>query len=753
MRSQIKLSRSARHWFVKLVLRLWAFYPVSMTACQSCSVLHLLNVEPYPVNDKLAVVWDKGLELIPAGHLAAEQINKRSDILPGYELKLIDVDSEACGLNVISKGVANTVRVLVDTRNQMCIVGVVGLFCSPVTKAISPIVSHPKLGGYIQIVASTSPLLHAESNLFHIIRSSSVFSEATLALMKAFGWQRISSVHNSRLYFRSTADNFVERILSNNSEYKLITHVLLSDSTILLDAPATINNLNTNTARISFWSVSYIQATFLLCEAYHKNLIWPGYIYIIQEHSVDLILRHQMATSCSKEEILTAMEGVFLLQYRLSVESETRLFSNLTYSDNRKMYIDKLEEFNSSTSEILEGNIYANSLYDQVWAFALALNNSLPSITSQNISFEDYRIGKRGSHLSGILRTELKKISLQGASGWIHFGEDQESPSYVNIFQIQNKTAEHIGVYDPFTQNITFTTKFTSFRNIPPDMFETIYNLLPLWLLGCMLVGQGILFIIITTNLVLILKWRKVKEVKAISPLLSILMLIGCYILSLAPVILAVSRMLMIKNDDLSTSLCILKSWASIGIELIFATLFWRMLRIHRIFHTKQMTVMNDYWVNGYLFIYSLLICMGKIVLLIIWNSVDPIKSEINQVYISASDRLPYYQATLRCRISRVWSIIILLYSGVLLFMVVVLAIQTRHIKNNLYKDTKKVNIFIFLVVIILTIAKLFLFVFDELGIETGANVSEWLAYLTIPLLCQGFLFIPKILPLALKNN
>ena len=155
--------------------------------------------EPYPVsaNESAApgIQWDKAFELIPAGHLAAEQINNCSEILPGHELKLIDIDSEACGINVISKGImiTNVYRELVNP-NQICIVtvGVIGLFCSEIMGAISPIISHPNIGGYIHIAASASPA-HCEishhsksSRLFHIIESSSAFNEAMLALMHTY---------------------------------------------------------------------------------------------------------------------------------------------------------------------------------------------------------------------------------------------------------------------------------------------------------------------------------------------------------------------------------------------------------------------------------------------------------------------------------------------------------------------------------------------------------------------------------------
>ena len=42
--------------------------------------------------------WDKGFRLIPVGHLAIKQINNRSDIPPSYQLELIDIESEACGI-------------------------------------------------------------------------------------------------------------------------------------------------------------------------------------------------------------------------------------------------------------------------------------------------------------------------------------------------------------------------------------------------------------------------------------------------------------------------------------------------------------------------------------------------------------------------------------------------------------------------------------------------------------------------------
>ena len=552
--------------------------PASQDPQGQCPILYLLNVQPYPVsaNESAALgIWDKAFELIPASHLAAEQINNRSDILPGHELKLINIDSEACGINVVSKGITNVYRALVNP-SQTCIVGVIGLFCSAMTSAISPIISHPNVGGYAHIAASTSPV-HRDSDcknpsLFHIIESSSAFNEATLALMRTYNWQRITSIDTeSEFYFMSTSIDFIERI-SSNSEYELVTRIPIIDSSHM-QIQEKFDIIRQKGARISYWSVTHDQAAYLLCMAYQRNFTWPGYVYIIQQQSVGRILT--IETSCNKEEILIAMEGVFILHYRLYVEDNTELVSGVNYSEFQRLYMDKLKELASTANESLQKNLYANSMYDQVWAFALAINKSLMSIKSQNLSFVDDGLGKRLPTMSNIFKNELKHVTFQGASGRIDFSESQGSPTHVNILQINLGKPKLIGVYDPYSRNVTLTGAAPRVSNVPPDTFDTVHHLLPPWLGASIVVAQVALFGLIITNLILIIWWKKERELKAISPLLSLLMMIGCYFLCIAPLFLIMYRMIAIDNMALITSLCYLKVWASIGIELILSTLFY----------------------------------------------------------------------------------------------------------------------------------------------------------------------------------
>ena len=336
-------------------------------------------------------------------------------------------------------------------------------------------------------------------------------------------------------------------------------------------------------------------------------------MYILQENTINYIL--ETATSCTHEQMIQAMKGVFLLQYRIYVENDVKLYSGWTYEELEQRYTDKLWEEAVNRTDKVKENIYANTLYDQVWALALALNSSLLNIKAQNLSFDDYRIGNTKA-ISDIIKNELSKVDFQGATGRIMFDRNRSIPSFVDIKQIKNGKEILVGIYDPFHKNITHQNFPDS---IPDDTFQTVYILLPLWLGGCILVIQFTLLCLITTNTVLLLWWRKESEIKASGPILSIPIMIGCYLLCAAPIVLAVKEMVLIHNVTLFTFLCNLKQWSlSIGIDLIFATLSLRLLRLFRSFRKT-----GKFWSDKYLFLYLLLICSVKAIFLSLWTYLD----------------------------------------------------------------------------------------------------------------------------------
>ena len=378
---------------------------------RKCSHLYLLNVQAYPDNKSFAG-WDRGLDLIPGGHVATEQINNNSNILPEHKLQIIDINSEACGRNIINKGLANFYRELVVSSNP-CIVGVIGMVCSSQTNVFALLAGHPSIG-YIQNTLSVSPPHRNTSEflcLFHTISSSSVFNKAAIAIMKAFNWRRIGLVHNSLgFYFRNTANDFYDRVQQSYPGAEIITRIPIENSRTIF--PEIFKIVNDQEVRINYWVVSHDQGAFSLCEAYKRRLFWPGYVYIMRFLDLNNLLHASTKITCNKDEILAALEGVFLLEYRLSVEDSTELYSGWSYGEFRQRYIEKLWQYAKNRSDHVQENIYANTLYDQVWTFALAINASLPTIASQNMSFKNYSIGNTKC-ISDILKSELKKLSFR----------------------------------------------------------------------------------------------------------------------------------------------------------------------------------------------------------------------------------------------------------------------------------------------------------------------------------------------------
>ena len=267
-----------------------------------------------------------------------------------------------------------------------------------------------------------------------------------------------------------------------------------------------------------------------------------------------------------------------------------------------------------------------------------------------------------------------------------------------------------------------------------------------------MITAQVILFCVISLNTVLLILWREESEIKASSPILSMLIIVGCYLHCVAPVLTIVSQMLVINNTVILNSLCNVSFWSeSIGLDLIFATLLLRMLRIHHIF--KLFQPISKYWSDKYLVVYALLICMGKVCLLALQTSIDHLHPETRREYVPTAIP-PYYKATLHCTNSAIGLCIFLsiMYSAVLLLLVLFIAVQTRHISKHDFKDTKKVNFFIFSVVIVLSIAISLEIVFIEASIDIGADISEWLAYFAVAVICQVCLFAPKMVPLVMNK-
>lgn len=707
-----------------------------------CETIYLLNVVPFPDSGEFSG-WDRGLEVIPAGHLAARHINNRSDLLDGKNLTIINVASEACERNA-NDGFVRSYQKLLSTS---CIHGVIGLYCSAVTNMIVPLLNHSQYG-YIHLSASTSPSFRNDylyPYLFRNIASSAVFNKAMIALMESFNWTRVSAIFDSMtFYFKSTGNDFANLVSSSSGKELLATiPILQTDNSI----PRLFSIINGVGSRIGYYSVSVEESARILCEAYQQGYLWPSYVYVFHERTVQDIL--SVVVSCSRKEMLMAMEGTFTLQYRLKTMNASKiLVSGMTYEAYYQEYLDELRRLSNEVGMKLDENEYANPLYDQVWAFALALNQSLSNIMV-DASFEVAH--KATPELRRVLTENLKSLSFEGATGFNMFGTRQEVQTFVDIFQVRKGELHLIGVFNSF--NRTLSLNKSKLSDIPEDSFKTEAFLVPTWLSGIVLVAQGILFIATTLNTVLLMYLKKEPEIKSSSFYISLIILAGCYFLCLSPVFYTAYTSFYIPDATAFTILCNLDLWLSInGLSIVFVALLFRLVRVFHVFRTFRST--GKYWADQYLVLYITLACSVAVFLLLVRTATDPLKHRTDTTYVGSSSP-PFYLQHAYCssNLFTLWEILETTWLGLILTLVAFLAIQTRHIKRKHFKDTKKVSILVFCVSATYAACIPLWQILLASDVIIGAYFFKWLAYFVVSLLCQVFLFMPKIYPILVSST
>ena len=94
---------------------------------------------------------------------------------------------------------------------------------------------------------------------------------------------------------------------------------------------------------------------------------------------------------------------------------------------------------------------------------------------------------------------------------------------------------------------------------------------------------------------------------------------------------------------------------------------------------------------------------------------------------------------------------IVIAYMVLFLLIISFLSIRTRKIRHRNFKDTKKINLLIALLIVISFSAGAVYIMLTQINEEPIANTVLVIALLSIPTLCQLILFTPKVVPVILE--
>ena len=673
-------------------------------------LLLVLNLQQRPIEDWIPS-WDRGLEILPLAHQAIDRINRDPSILPGYNLQLLNIDSGFCTPNFHAEALVNFVHQV--TKQDQFIVGVVGLFCTSVAQLLSPLAAHSGVNLF-QISGSASPVLFRKDkypSLWHMVPSSAVYIDTTFRLMEQYGWSRIAVIGDERIQGDAYHIHTVEAFF-----LKAATLSQPLNATLLVSGSQFIKRLRISGHKIILASVTLKTAVEILCLAYTEGMIWPRYAWIFYDYQID-DFKFYSGAFCGLDNLMNALEGVFLLQYEYNqTESSTNQWN---YS----------KEYQTPVSN----NSYANVLHDTLWAVALAMNNVAIDLHLRNISLEN----TYHESLTQMVNFEL----MHSSKTFSHFGNNKGLHSRVSIFQIKHETAEKIGSFDLLSEQIFLGRNLSA--KVPTDEIPRNYRFLPSAAVVFLSIVTGMCISLTTIILFLFIYYRNAAEIKATSPKLSLFMFVGSYLLwgsTLALILISA-----VVNEG--PFVCSTVSWsAALGMNFIFATLLVRILRIYRVF--TYFGKLGKRWSDGVLCVVVLSIVGVEGVILLVWTVADAFTIQDVEIY-QARTAQPYYEVVQFCSSDslRTWLTLVFSEMGVVMLLVALLAYKTRKIRRKHFKDTKKVNIYIFMSILLICVAMPQWWVLRTNNFPAASLVIVFVGFGGNALLCQILLFIPKVVP------
>ena len=678
--------------------------------------------------------WERGEEILPGAYIAMNEINDSPVLLRDYWLEIVPIKIPLC--SVTAKLDAFVGNLTSQTNN---IVAVVGYFCDNLAQTFPRLIIGQNKFDVIQI--SSMPLYTSHSNqntkdmpsnhIHYVLPSVDVYAKAIVMFIKALGWNKIGLINSG--WYHDIHYSRIKEIFTSIAQEHSITTAICEETNPANSVNKIFKHLKNSKAKILVAFVPPFEALEIICEAHLEGFKWPHYVWLFVELSSDDMSK--MSTKCSETTMILALENIIFLHLQQHEPQDT-LSSGITYNTFMETYLHKLKE--SSSAECLQSNPYASILYDTTWTLAVAMNRSL-------------------NHSKTAIDKELRQVTFQGASGLLNYSKSGavQNPSF-GMFQIQKGDAVQISLFDSHHQHIILLNQ-TTLGKLPSDELDRVYILYPTYLLGILCLCFVCMILFTTVTMGLFVHCRNHPDIKATSSILSLCIFVGCYILIVSTLCHTIASSVVIEGDILRFLFC----WGNdllnnIGLDLVLATVFAKTLRIHHIFN--KVGKVGSLWTDKCLYVLILIIVSVKGAIMILWIIAD-INYRIDEVRVPIQGFPPHQVVVQKChsRYSIVWFVLTFGYSGVLGLLMMIVAVLTKNIKRERFKDSKKICALV-AVLFMSYLAGCVLWLFlRETGAYIGSKVFADLAFYALPLTCQIFLFLPKIVPLLcnklLPNN
>ena len=730
-----------------------AFSLVAQHAC--LEDVHFLVLGPYPNNrPRFKPDWDVGPALIPAARLAADQINARADILSGFRLKLVEGDS---GCNVLIKIAFSFVSSVLRPAHDgaVRVSGIIGPACSEAAVYLGDLGAKRNISLIHITPTATSPDLtdtERYSNTFRMLSSSIEYERAFSELIKVRNWENVAVLHEGhRLYFQAPFSQFYE-----NSHMKIGFTATVSDINIPLRA---IKGKH----RIIFVIAGAPLAYKIMCLAYHSQppMLYPVYQWIFLEKSLHHFLSQSSFSykgvdyKCSKEQMKKVMQHNILINYRLHREdTASKTEVGLTYNEYLEQYSEYLKVHKEELPVAMrqyqqDGDDFATTYYDAIWAMALSLNKTMSQLGFAAVA--NYSFGQ--PHVTSVIKTNLKTLEFEGLLGKVafHSGTHDSATAFV-IHQVKDNRSYSIGYYQENTVNLTSNGSFIS-----ATFTELIISVHPA--VSYIFFVISIIVLVYTAGLhFLFVIYKDVKSIKASGGTLPHLIFSGCYLLILESFVRTMEYSNFPINNSTSHFQAIFFGITcnlvfcklTLGLSLILGSLCAQSWRLYYIFNypLHKKIFLSDFYLTLFVTFFAFL----NAVILTTWVVIDPllVTFQLQRTIAHHSISVNMIRRFCTCKRFNVWLSLTFGVNFLLSVILIILSTLNRRIKRKFFKRTKSTIVMVYIMEMVLLLCIGLGVILGEGNIHLTYILWE-VCFLAVVMIVCSFIFLPQALPVLFK--
>ncbi|XP_054873631.1 gamma-aminobutyric acid type B receptor subunit 1 isoform X2 [Amphiprion ocellaris] len=609
--------------------------------------------------------WPGGQACLPSAQMALDLVNKRTDILPDYELELIHYDS------MCDPGEAT--KLLYDLLYTEPIKIVLMPGCSSVSTLVAEAARMWNL--IVLSYGSSSPALSNRQRFptfFRTHPSATLHNPTRVQLFQKWKWTKIATIQQTTEVFTSTLDDLEERVREAGIEISV-------RQSFLTDPAVAVKNLKRQDARIIVGLFYETEARKVFCEVYKEKLYGKKYVWFLIGWYADNWFKIKDASiNCTVEQMTEAVEGHVTTEIVMLNPETVRGASKLTSQEFLAQLMSKL---GGKNPEETGGFQEAPLAYDAVWALALALNKTVGPLKAKGHRLEDFNYNNRDITVE--IYRAMNTSSFEGVSGHVVFDAQGSRMAWTLIEQLQ-------GSGPPADQTVVIE----EFRYLSQKLFVSV----------SVFAGLGILLgiVCLTFNIYN----RNVRYIQNSQPYLNNMTAVGCMMALAAVFPLGIDGLHVHRRQF--PVVCQFRLWLlGLGFSIAYGSMFTKIWWVHAVFTKKDEKKDKRKHLEPWKLYATVgvLLCID-ILSLIIWQILDPLHITVEKFTREApkGDLDVLIQPLLEhCSSEKMttWLGVVYGYKGLLLLLGIFLAYETKSISTEKINDHRAVGMAIYNVAVL----------------------------------------------------